>query len=114
MATESTGMPPIETGDAGEYHRRGWSLYVQGDYERAEADFRQAIALDPGAVDSHYGLALLLKARGSNAESSEHFRKVIELVEGGALAEQRERAVMLRHLAQTHLDHISAQEWKAP
>lgn len=93
---------------------QGWSDYVEGRYDQAEANFRRALAKRPDSVEANYGLALLLKSKGNNEESRQHFQKVIEQVEAGALQGNRARASMLRHLSKAHLQKISPNDWHAP
>lgn len=89
-----------------EFTRRGWRLHVQGEQARAEADFRQALHLDPNSVEAQYGLGLALKAQQSNQQAVQAFERAIELIKDGGLNEDQARATMLRHLSKWHIDMI--------
>lgn len=92
----------------------GWSYYVKGDYAHADEAFRKALATDPDSIEANYGMGLLLKARGETQQSYRLFKKVIERLDAGVLNEKPSRAVMLRHLAETHLRDITPEEWQPP
>jgi tetratricopeptide (TPR) repeat protein len=49
---------------AAAYHNRGVILLTRKEYDRAAADFRQAIALQPNATDSYIALCGLYIAKG--------------------------------------------------
>lgn len=44
-----------------------------GDARRAEAAYRAALEVDPGMMDAHYNLALLLERRGEGQGALRHF-----------------------------------------
>lgn len=69
----------------------GVALKNQGKLEEAEAQYRQALALNPGFADAHNNLAVALEARGQADQALQHFRE--------AAALDPERASTLRNLA---------------
>jgi len=55
-------------------------LYLDmGDPARAERAHRRALALDPGMPDPHYGLALVLLARGDRTGAAGELRAYLGL-----------------------------------
>ncbi len=61
---------------------------VQGDTERAERLYLQAVALDEGNKWAYRGLAVLYENTGRLGEAAEAFRKVLELDPNDVLARQ--------------------------
>lgn len=55
------------------------ALYFDWDWSRAEAEFRKAIALDPGYATAHQWYANFLTARGRFAEAEAAMRQAITL-----------------------------------
>ena len=51
------------------YVKLGGILLRQHQYEEAEQDLERAISLDPGSVEAHYQLSMLLRHFGKTAES---------------------------------------------
>jgi tetratricopeptide (TPR) repeat protein len=102
---------PENPASAADYNRRGWAYYIQGEHTEAEADFRRALDLQNDAVDALYGLALVTKKRG-RTEWQPSFERVIQLLEAGAMRDNRPRAVILRHLARTQLSYLPEKDWK--
>ena len=99
--------PPEETSaiprNADDFLQRGWTLHVQGDYTRAEADFRKALNMDANSPEATYAIGMSLKIQGKQQESAEFFQKTIELVDAGNLSEDPGRATMLRHMSESHI-----------
>lgn len=99
--------PPAETSTiprtADEFLQRGWTLHVQGDYTRSEADFRKALDMDANSPEATYAIGMSLKIQGKQQESVEFFKKTIELVDAGNLSDDPGRATMLRHMSQSHI-----------
>lgn len=56
----------------------GRHLYYRGDYEAAEAAFRRALTLDPGAITAHLGHGLVLMELGRADEAVVIFARVLE------------------------------------
>lgn len=56
----------------------GRHLYYRGDYEAAEAAFRRALTLDPGAITAHLGHGLVLMELGRADEAVAIFARVLE------------------------------------
>ena len=58
------------------------AIYLQQkNYKEAEANLRQAVALEPEQPDAHYQLGRLYQATGKTAESAKELAKVRELHE---------------------------------
>ncbi len=53
----------------------GLAAFYTREIPRAEAAFREAIRLDPGLPEAHYGLGLLLKNEGKNDEALAAFEQ---------------------------------------
>lgn len=119
MSTEPAPVPgevPLvpEPGSVDELEDQGWRAYVQGEYPRSEEYFRKALDKNSRSIEGNYGLGLLLKSKGQIPEARRHFETVIEEVKGMASEGSGGRATMLRHLAETHLNNISPEDWQAP
>jgi Flp pilus assembly protein TadD len=56
----------------------GRALMRNGDFDGADAAFRQALAIAPGNVDGQVGLAQVLLARQQNAEALAAFGAILE------------------------------------
>jgi tetratricopeptide (TPR) repeat protein len=55
----------------------GQIYYLEGDYQRAEKAFRQAVEESEWSVHAHYNLAIVLEDTGCVREASEHLEKVL-------------------------------------
>ncbi len=56
----------------------GRHLYYRGDFPAAEAAFRRALALDPGAITANLGMGLVLLALERTSEATAVFARVVE------------------------------------
>jgi tetratricopeptide (TPR) repeat protein len=57
--------------------RRAWICSQAEDYERAEADYRRALEIDPADAVARLGLAeILLNIRKNGAEAGEHYERL--------------------------------------
>ena len=99
-----------EPTDLAGYLRRGWAYHSRAQNDRAEQDFRQALALAPDTVDSQYALGLVLKAQGRKSEAIEAFKKAVELLEAGKV-EDRSAREMLHRLSMGHINELSLGDW---
>ncbi len=57
----------------------GYAYLKTGEFEKAEAAYRAAVALDPKSPAAHYNLAIALKMKDQIEASQAEFHKVIEL-----------------------------------
>jgi len=88
-----------------DFFNRGMAWYARKEYQKAEADLREALASRPDFTDARYGLGLVLKAAGRASEAREAFQQTLELLPQ-MQAENPNRAGMLRHLIQAHLNTL--------
>lgn len=95
--------PIVDPKTADDFLQRGWTLHVQGEYTRAEADFRKALDMNANSPEATYAIGMSLKIQGKQKESVEYFQKTIELVEAGQLNDNPGRATMLRHMSESHI-----------
>lgn len=94
-----------------DYYREGWSLHgSKKDEDAAEENFRQAIALNPKAVDAYYGLGLVLKAQDRRQEAILAFQQVVDLL-ATDIVEDRIRSQMLRRLSIGHMNQMKTGDW---
>jgi hypothetical protein len=56
------------------YNNLGLFLYRQGDLGRALPLFQQSVKINPDNPESHYNLAVVLRAIGMEADAQSHFR----------------------------------------
>ena len=59
---------------------RGFALFLQGEYDRAEVHLRRAIELDPRQYDSRYISGRLCFSQGRVKEAMVHFRTACAIV----------------------------------
>jgi len=79
MVTEAPGYPAAHYNFAFELRRRG-------DVDRAVAEYRRAIALDPDMALAYFNLGALLLTKGELAEAESLYRRTMELLPRYALA----------------------------
>ena len=99
-----------EPTDLAGYIRRGWAYHSRAQNDRAEQDFRRALALAPDTVDTQYALGLVLKAQGRKSEAIEAFKKAVELLEAGKM-EDHSTTEMLHRLSMGHINELSLGDW---
>jgi Flp pilus assembly protein TadD/4-amino-4-deoxy-L-arabinose transferase-like glycosyltransferase len=58
---------PVDSGVTERHLQRGLQFRADGDLDRAEAEYRQALAVDPDSSDAAHGLAVILMDRGRPA-----------------------------------------------
>jgi len=100
---------PAQTITAEVYVRQGWERHAAGDEAAAEESFRQALALEPSALEAYYGLAMVAKRQQRAEEAVGHFQKVLELIQTNI--QNPDRAEMLRRLAIGHINNIRTGDW---
>lgn len=105
---EPSEMPEPTNGEG--YLRRGWAFHAKDMESEAEADFKQALALDANSVDANYALGLTKKAQGQREAALEYFRKAMELIEAGKV-KQGTQPEMLRRLTLGHINELSEGDW---
>jgi len=66
-----------ESGRLKAYIMLGQICYLEGDYQRAEMAFRQAVEESEWSAHAHYNLAIILEHSGRLHEASEHLEKVV-------------------------------------
>ena len=66
-----------ESGRLKAYIMLGQIYYLEGDYQRAEMAFRQAVEESEWFLPAHYNLSIILEQRGRLREASEHLEKVL-------------------------------------
>lgn len=65
--------------DASTYLAHGHLLERQGSHERAVAQYREALKINPNLVAAHNRLGITLNKLGRHAEASAEFRAALEL-----------------------------------
>ena len=104
--------PITEPQSIEDFLRRGWIYHVKGDHAHADADFRQALSMDPNSVEANYGLGMSLKIQGRGEEGRQVFEKTIALINEGKMKDDSSRATMLRHLSTWHIETIQSGQYK--
>jgi tetratricopeptide (TPR) repeat protein len=66
-----------ESGRLKAYIMLGQISFLEGDHQRAEMAFRQAVEVSEWSVHAHYNLAIILEHSGRLHEASEHLEKVL-------------------------------------
>lgn len=93
-----------------DYLRRGYAYYARNMFPKAIADYQKAIGLDPTFVDAYYAQGMAYKAQKSTQEGIQAFKKSIELIDAGKVADPT-RAQMLRRLASGHINEMTVGDW---
>jgi tetratricopeptide (TPR) repeat protein len=65
--------------DASAYYRSGIEYYKKGDYDRAIADFSQAIRLDPNYAFAYYNRGVTYKTKGDADRAIEDYTQAIRI-----------------------------------
>jgi len=78
---------------AGDLCRHGLALKRAGQLEAAAVAFREAISVDPARAEAHRGLAWVLATQGRKADAIVEFRRVLDLVGTGPMAEEAAAAL---------------------
>jgi tetratricopeptide (TPR) repeat protein len=101
-------MPQPEDFDG--YVRRGWVYHSNDQEEKAEADIKKALELNPKSIDANYTLGLIYKAQGRKEDAVQTFEKVQKLIEAGEESDTN-RMEMLRRLATGHINELTKGDW---
>jgi tetratricopeptide (TPR) repeat protein len=88
-----------------EYLRRGLLFHARGDEEKAVADLRKVLSINPGSVDAHYNLGLILKEMGKMGEARDEFKAAVDKL---VVLEEEDsvRALMIGKLARWQIKHL--------
>jgi len=62
------------------YVNRGWAYYSSGEPSKAEADLREALAIDGSLFQAHLNLGILLYERGETVEAMKTFDRVLQIL----------------------------------
>lgn len=100
----------IEATTPEEYENRGMLFYSHEKYDLALADFQQAIALRPDAIDPHYSVGLTYKAMDEPEQAIAAFKMVISLLDKGVLTDDPDRVQMLRRISSAQIHSLSEAE----
>jgi tetratricopeptide (TPR) repeat protein len=100
----------MEANTAEALFNRGMLFYSSQKYERAIADFKQALNLEPEQIDPHYGLGLVYRMLGQSENAIASFSKVLELLEEGRMDETVERKMMLMRISKAHINSLKKGE----
>jgi tetratricopeptide (TPR) repeat protein len=88
-----------------EYLRRGLLFHARGDEEKAVADLRKVLGINPDSVDAHYNLGLILKEMGKMGEARDEFKAAVDKL---VVLEEEDsvRALMIGKLARWQIKHL--------
>jgi len=64
---------------SGAWVTAGWARLMEGESEIAEADFRKAMAMDPGFSEAAGGLAMALLRQGNDVDAGHYARAALRL-----------------------------------
>ncbi|HBY57749.1 MAG TPA: hypothetical protein DEG96_07830 [Candidatus Atribacteria bacterium] len=73
------GCETIYTQDAQTYYKNGYIYFTQGNYEKAEQNYKNAVELDPNFEDAHYWLGKVYKQTGDYSRAVEQWKKVLKI-----------------------------------
>jgi tetratricopeptide (TPR) repeat protein len=91
-----------------EFIHRGWQYFSLKKYDKAEADFLEALRQNPEDADAAYALALTYKSSGQGEKALQMFQKFLNLIEN---SDDLVRASMLRRLTEGHMNEIRNGIW---
>lgn len=111
VASETTPIDPatIEPQSADDFIKRGYAYHARREFEQAEADFRQALALNPSSSEAYYALGLNLKAQDRKEEAVRAFQQTLDRLD--QMDEDAVRAHMLSRLAKGHINLLTKGNW---
>jgi TolA-binding protein len=72
---------------------QGVILWNAGKIPEAQAQFEQAVKLDPTLAEAHYWLGMSLLSTGKNADAKPHFEEYLKLAPTGQYAETAKAAL---------------------
>lgn len=104
---DPTAVHPVTAAD---YLKRGYAYHSRNHHAEAEADFRQALAQEPGSVEAVFALGLVLKAQGQHDEAVEKFKETLQHIEAGDLNDPI-RSTMMRRLTKGHINQLIKGDW---
>lgn len=81
LLTQETNTPRVPAKVA-----QGYEALRSGDWEQAQALYREAIDADPSSVDAHLGLAAASARAGDQAMATRYYREALNLHPGNAAA----------------------------
>jgi tetratricopeptide (TPR) repeat protein len=103
---------PLETNpqNAADHIKRGYAYHARADYQKADEDFRKAIALDATSAEAYFALGLNLKTLNRTAEAIQAFQQALDYM--NKLEEQDTvRAHMLSRITKGHINQLSKGDW---
>jgi tetratricopeptide (TPR) repeat protein len=80
-------------GNAPAIFNQGVILWNAGKTAEAQAQFEEALKIDPNLPDAHYWLGMALLSTGKNAEAKPHFETYLKLAPTGQYAETAKAAI---------------------
>ncbi|RPJ37241.1 MAG: hypothetical protein EHM21_18260 [Chloroflexi bacterium] len=95
---------------ADELIESGWNHYSRKEYFRAEADFTNALEIQPENADTMYALGMTQQASGNTQEAIRTFEQVILFLEAQKV-EDPVRSLMLTRLAKGHINRMKTGSW---
>ena len=95
--------PAQEPQNVREFNERGWIYLAEGEFIKAEADFRQALLKNNRFADAFFGLGVALKRQDHIPDARAAFEKAVSFLGKDTSNEDRVRLSMLRRLAEDHL-----------
>jgi len=72
--------------DAQTYYKNGYEYFTQGNYEKAEQNYKKAIELNPDFENAHYWLGKVYKQTGAYSQAIEQWKKVLRINSGNQYA----------------------------
>jgi len=99
-----------EPNDHDSFMQRGWAFHAHGEQEKAESDFRRAIAYSPESVDANYAMGLVMKSQGKTEDAVELFEKTMELILQGKI-DKHSKSEMMRRLTLAHINELTTGDW---
>jgi tetratricopeptide (TPR) repeat protein len=93
---------------AGAHVGLGNVMLDKGDWDGAEASFRNALAIDPDDAGLHYNMGVLLATRGDLARAEEWYRKAIAMAPKNTSYRQALDGVIERRAELARLEEIAA------
>jgi tetratricopeptide (TPR) repeat protein len=88
----------INSGFADLHYNLGIVNNELGNLKRSEAEYRQALSLDPNATDARYGLAITLDKQGRKEEALEAYEFYAQTPNARYATDARERIQLLRQV----------------
>ena len=84
VETPKPAQPPANRGESHARYRAGSALLLQGQFQAAVTEFREALKLDKRNADAHRGLGVAFSSLQRKADAMRHYESYLRMRPGAA------------------------------